>query len=652
MTSAGTARAHLSSSYDAERNAITLRLHAHRGFDAGWRLAVTSVAQLTPSPGFRLVERLASFHLIEPETPRSLEAGDEIEIEVPTLSHRPRHANEGPASGYLVLADGTTEPVTVGATQLVGTDRGPTTDHDADAEEGHSVPMPALVPYPAEMSGDGSRRTGWTARLLTDDADVAVAWDAVAALAERHGRSAVLNRTDGDAANDSSTIEVVVDRRTPVIVDPHGEGYELDITGDRAVVGASTTAGIRHAFVTLAQLLLDGLPNGGTVRDAPRYSWRGLHIDLARQWFEPSVVDHLIDRAAWLKLSRLHLHLTDDEGWRLPVDGFPELGRVAGTRGHGLPVPPFLGGGPEPTGRCYTAGEIAGWNARAAALGVTLVPEVDLPAHVHAALTALPDLRDPDDTSGAVSVQFFTDNVLVPGHDPTADFVDAVVASVCRLFPDSPWIHIGGDEVPDGAWTGSPIVERFRVDLGLTDDDDPEAQRRAVEAAFHRDLVATVARHGRAVGAWQEAAESGGVRPGDGYVVGWRTIEANRTLAQAGHDVVVSPGQAYYLDMAVDDRWETPGASWAGSTSVADIAAFDPADGWTREEREHLLGVQACLWTEFVHDADAVRDRLTARLDAIAEHAWTGSVVGGVPSLTRRVRSLNSGARTHRGGAE
>jgi hexosaminidase len=106
---------------------------------------------------------------------------------------------------------------------------------------------------------------------------------------------------------------------------------------------------------------------------------------------------------------------------------------------------------------------------------------------------------------------------------------------------------------------------------------------------------------------------------------------------------VVSPGQAYYLDMAVDDRWETPGAAWAGSTSVADIVAFDPADGWTPQEREHLLGIQACLWTEFVHDTGAIDDRLTVRLDAIAEHAWTGSVIGGGASLTARATRLPSG---------
>src|SRR5690606_6996293 len=120
----------------------------------------------------------------------------------------------------------------------------------------------------------------------------------------------------------------------------------------------------------------------------------------------------------------LHLHLTDDEGWRLPVASRPELGDAGARRGQGLPLPPMLGGGPEHTGRAYTPGEIAEWVRRADDLGITLVPEVDMPGHMHAALTALPHLRDPDDASGAMSVQFFTDNVLVPGRPATDEFVD------------------------------------------------------------------------------------------------------------------------------------------------------------------------------------------------------------------------------------
>jgi len=148
-------------------------------------------------------------------------------------------------------------------------------------------------------------------------------------------------------------------------------------------------------------------------------------------------------------------------------------------------------------------------------------------------------------------------------------------------------------------------------------------------------------RTGRRVGAWQEAAQSGGLAPDDGYVVGWRTVEVCRELAAAGFDVVVSPAQAYYFDIAVDDDWTTPGASWAGRTSLQTVCEFDPAAGWSDAERAHLLGVQACLWTETVHDEQILERFLFPRLDAIAERGWTGSIAGGWQALARRAAAAD-----------
>jgi len=367
------------------------------------------------------------------------------------------------------------------------------------------------------------------------------------------------------------------------------------------------TVGARH--LPLPELVFEG---------EPRYAFRGIHIDLARQWFEPDVVLRLLDACAARRLTHLHLHLTDDEAWRLPVAGYPELAEIGGTRGHGLPLGPMLGGGPEPVGRAYTPGEIAEWVRRADQLGVVLAPEVDLPAHNHAALTALPQLRDPDDRSRADSVQHFTDNVLVPGHPATRPFLEAIVDTLAELFPNSPHLHIGGDEVPEGAWGGSPMVARLRAEHDLQ-------TTRDVEAYFHRELVELIrARTGRKVGAWQEAAESGGVRPDDGYVVGWTSATDCRALAAAGYDVVIAPGEAYYLDMAIDEAWDTPGMSWAGSTSLADVQAFEPGAGWSDEERARILGLQACLWTELVPDEPTMWHRLLPRLDAVALRAWHG----------------------------
>jgi hexosaminidase len=253
----------------------------------------------------------------------------------------------------------------------------------------------------------------------------------------------------------------------------------------------------------------------------------------------------------------------------------------------------MLGSGPAPYDRLYTPAEIAELVDHASRVDVALVPEVDLPAHLHAALSALPHLRQ---HRGLRSVQGFADNVLAPGPDGFA-FVDAVVDALLTLFPSSAEIHLGGDEVPDGG------------------DASTEVLRRA---------VARVRAAGRSVGVWEEAARSGAVAPGDGYVVCWRTVRGARDLAAAGFDVVLAPGSAYYLDMAPEDAWAAPGASWAGTVTLDRVCDFEPGRGWTSEELAHLRGIQACLWTEHVHDRSALESFLLPRLDAFAVRAWTG----------------------------
>jgi hexosaminidase len=228
----------------------------------------------------------------------------------------------------------------------------------------------------------------------------------------------------------------------------------------------------------------------------------------------------------------------------------------------------------------------------------------------------VPELRAPAEKTGAVSVQHFVDNVLVPGLAETARFVETVFGEIADLFPGR-WVHVGGDEVPSGAWAGSPAAQRYAAERGL-------AGTNAIEGAYMGDIVRGVrTATGRQVGVWQEAAEAGALQPGDGYAVGWRSSAACRDLAAAGHQVVAAPAEAYYLDMASDSEWDSPGASWAGAISVADIEAYDVTAGWAASERENLLGIQACLWTEHVHDRATLVELLLPRLDAIATSAWT-----------------------------
>ncbi len=616
MTTAGT----LWSSYDDIARRVTLRFDAAIDLDAGWHLAFTSLQQLTPvdTDSVELVEQLASYHLVTVTEAAPLAAGGSWAIGECEVSHRARHANDGPASAYVVTADGSTLPVDVAPmTGPAALAAARPSVHDLDAVETPDD-RPLLVPFPTHVAiTDDTPSEHAAAHLVAFDDGADEAWSAIAALAARRGRPVLV---DGVGAAVSARLDARLG----------ASAYRMLVDAGAVSVTAGDVDGFRYAFVTLAQWLSSGLPTAARVVDRPRYAWRGVHLDVARQWFEPDVVERLIDDAAWRKLSRVHLHLTDDEAWRLPVPAHPALTEIGGRRGHGLPVPPLLGSGAEPTGRGYTPDEIAGWVRRADELGVVLVPEIDLPGHLHAALTALPELRDPDDSSAATSVQYFEDNVLVPGAASTRRFVTDVVDAVAELFPTSPWIHVGGDEVPDGAWSGSPIAREWARRNGLSTTNE-------IEAAIHREVVDAIRdRAGRAVGAWEEAARTRGAVPGDGYVVGWQSIDINRELAARGFDVVIAPGQAYYLDMAEDTAWDTPGMSWAGATSLADVCAFDPEAGWSPAERARIVGLQACLWTEHVHDEAAIRDRLFPRLDAVAERAWTGSIVGGASSVARR----------------
>ncbi len=493
-----------------------------------------------------------------------------------------------------------------------------------------------LVPYPAQAAEAAPTSPGDRFGSITLDApspEISEQWEVVRRLAGR------LDRAVDHATGPVLSVAASVDSSGALVAD----GYHVAFDGNHATVVAGAQSGVRYAFTSLAQLV--GRPSaddgthvhagdGGTpvavpsrIDDAPTLPFRGVHLDLARRWYEPDVVLRLIDLAAWRKLNRVHLHLTDDEAWRFDVPAFPELATVGGTHGHGLPIGPLCASGAAPYGRAYTNAEIASWVQRADELGVVLVPEVDVPGHCHAALTALPSLRDPDDASTASSVQGYPRNVLIPGHPGTMEFLDAVFTTLAQRFPSSPVFHIGGDEVPAGAWDGSPIVASFAAERGLS-------TQREIETAFHREVIAMIrSATGRDVAMWEEAA-LGGVEPA-GYAVAWSSPEAGRRLAAAGHPVVMSPGQAYYLDMASGSAWELPGASWAGNVPVADTCEFDPA-GLDTSLRDALVGVQACIWSEHI-DSIATLDALVfPRLDAIAERGWTGTVIGGPPGLVQR----------------
>lgn len=248
-------------------------------------------------------------------------------------------------------------------------------------------------------------------------------------------------------------------------------------------------------------------------------------------------------------------------------------------------------------------------------LGIEIVPEIDVPGHCYAMLQAMPQLRDPGENGVYHSIQGFPNNCLNPAVDAVYGAIEAIFSEMIELFP-SRHFHVGADEVPKQAWASSPMAAALGRQLGAEG-------AAALQAHFLKRIQAFLSSKGRITGAWQEAAEGGGIDKARCYLVGWRDVEASRRLAAEGYDVVVAPGQAYYLDMANREDWHEAGAAWAGWSSPEKTYRFEPAAGWSSAECEKLMGVQACIWSEPMSDR-AVFDRLVfPRLSAIAETGWT-----------------------------
>jgi hexosaminidase len=231
------------------------------------------------------------------------------------------------------------------------------------------------------------------------------------------------------------------------------------------------------------------------------------------------------------------------------------------------------------------------------------------------ALTARGAWRDPGENAPYRSIQAFPSNCLNPANPAVHGVVETIFGEMVEMFP-ARWFHVGADEVPSDAWQTSPLANAMRRELGVSG-------ASALQARFLGRLQAFLSTKGKVTGAWEEAAHGGGIAREACYLVGWVDVEGSQRLAGAGYDVVVAPGQAYYLDMANGPEWHEPGAGWAGWSSPEKTYRFDPTAGWSAAERAHFLGVQGCIWSEPMTER-AVFDRLVfPRLSAIAETGWT-----------------------------
>ncbi|WP_229412479.1 family 20 glycosylhydrolase [Massilia sp. Root335] len=467
------------------------------------------------------------------------------------------------------------------------------------------------------------------------------------------------------------------------------EAYLLDIRPDTILVRGAGAHGVFNGIQTLAQLLdIDGTLPCGRVLDAPRFGYRGLMLDVARHFASVATVQRLLDCMARYKLNRLHLHLTDDEGWRLHIDALPELTDIGSRRGiapDARSLPPSFGSGADVatssgTG-CYGADDFIAILRYAHARHIEVIPEFNMPGHARAAVLAMRArhdrlraqgdvegaerylLSDPYDASVYESVQLWRDNVICIALPSVDRFIDTVVAHVAALYREAGvplrTIHTGGDEVPPGAWEGSPRCQALMRERGWTH-----------VGQLHADFVgrcrAILARHGLVFAGWEETAlaydspaADGNATPqpqpgfaGPGFqVYAWNNAwgsgkeDVAYRLANAGYDVVLANAANLYFDLAYAKDPQEPGYYWAGFVETRHAFGFCPLDmiagaavdpmgqavpperlaamaRLTPEGRRRIVGLQGQLWGENARTRDRIEYLAAPRLVALAERAW------------------------------
>jgi hexosaminidase len=475
----------------------------------------------------------------------------------------------------------------------------------------------ALIPAPLQdVAREGAFQLTSATPILVPAGD-APALAAARQLADLLGRARGLSLTvrEGDAAGDQAAI--VLSRSGPA-----GEAYGLDVAPGRLEIRSQGDAGLFYGAVTAWQLATEGPGRGGVairarrIDDAPRFGWRGLMLDSARHYQSPDFVKGLIDRMALAKLNTLHWHLTDDQGWRLEIKKYPRLTEVGAWR-----VPAGAGsrdidpktGRPRVIGGFYSQDQVREIVAYAAARHVTIVPEIDMPGHALAAILAYPELGSAPPPSRNISGDWGVFPYLYNVEEPTFEFLAGVLAEVADLFP-SRYIHVGGDEAVKDQWKSSPAVQARMKALHI----GGEAQ---LQGWFIGRLEQILAAKGRRLIGWDEILE-GGVAPG-ATVTSWRGVDGAVIAAKLGHDTVLSPAPTLYFDnrqSASPD--EPPGRGRV--VSLKEVYDYEPMPAALDEdERHHVLGVQANLWTEHVRTEERAARMLFPRAAAVAESGWS-----------------------------
>ena len=474
-----------------------------------------------------------------------------------------------------------------------------------------------IVPEPVSVTGhEGSFVLGPTTRLVVKEASLrkeAAYFNDY--LQQFYGFKLVVSDQTGPGALVLRTVKDGFES---------DEAYHLDVSKKDVRIEGKTSTGVFYGLQSLIQLL--PVPDSGatpsslevpavSVQDAPRFAYRGLHLDVGRHFFPAPFIKKYIDLMAHYKYNTFHWHLTEDQGWRIEIKRYPLLTSVGSMRKETMVdknFDPYKGDG-TPYGGFYTQDEIRDVVRYAADRHITIIPEIEMPGHSLAALTAYPYLGC---TGGPYEVGTkwgVFDDVYCAGNDSVFTFVENVLDEVMDLFP-SHYIHIGGDECPKTRWKTCPKCQKRIHDLGLKDEDE-------LQSYFIQRVEKYVNSKGRSIIGWDEILE-GGLSP-NATVMSWRGEEGGIAAAKQHHNVIMTPGKWTYLDHYQADAGTEPLAI-GGFLPVDTVYSYEPYPAALAPDEAHYIqGAQGNVWTEYMKTSDYVEYMVYPRALALAEVDWT-----------------------------
>ena len=363
------------------------------------------------------------------------------------------------------------------------------------------------------------------------------------------------------------------------------------------------------------------------IEDHPRFAYRGCMLDVGRHFFSVEEIKRYLDVMSFYKLNRFHWHLTEDQGWRLPISKYPKLTEVGAWReGTQINRNPTLIED-KTYGGFYTKEEIAEVVAYADKLGIVVVPEVDLPGHMQAALASYPELGCKGSEPQPYKVWCIwgvSKQVLCVGRESTMKFLEDVLTEVCEMFP-SEYIHIGGDECPKNEWSKDEECQALIEKLGLKDDENATKEDRLQNYVTSR-IQNFLASKGRKIIGWDEILQ--GELSEGATVMSWRGTKGGIKAANAGYDVIMSPDNYCYINyqqsMYIDEEpiGQIRPSQPHRALPIGKVYGFEPLAGIPEECHKHILGVQANMWTEWIRTDDHLEYMLLPRLLAISEVQW------------------------------